>query len=317
MLLWNNRINIGHRLNSRPVKVPRRERRVEARVQDLPAPFPEREPPQCTKAIAPSSGTQASVEAGQPGNETSGEDLMDHQSKTAHSQSVEDLLNQLDWEGIIKRYPGFLWEQELAQIRCPARQVMTYHGLSRQRQRQYANFRITKGVCAKCPHKPNCTSSTSAKFAKQIRVPITTAIAESLRALAADPTQPRRSRSRFARGSPPPKPGPYRCIPCSTFPTETRKAGKKFTKDFRITVTRHGCSPPEKGPTIDQIIRQKRRRRKSWKERFRQNYLWNNVTVTIYCFKKALEPYICVRGRPKGNPPYDLPINTKYRVKAA
>jgi hypothetical protein len=199
--------------------------------------------------------------------------------------SVLALLHGLDWTHLLAGKPGWTWDSEAGELRCPEGRTLT---LTSVRPGPHAEgktgiiFRRPTGGCEDCATRGDCLCSQRPAAAKHLELSVPTEVADALRKRLA------RVRGKTAPAAPKELrpidvvPGLRAVLPPLFLPAEARH---RFRETFRgATLTVEVEFPPPEPPrprlvAADEADRQ--HRRLTWQERLARNALPDQARVRM------------------------------------
>lgn len=157
LFVWNLRVSLGAKLlgiNQCPEE------------SDETVPNGQETPDQEPGKAPPAAESDVSFEP-DPGNGISSE------NKSSSKSEIMSWLSGLDWEDLLKKHPGFVWDAEAHVLKCPSDASLHYHDLIHQSNRSVAiRFRARRSSCFLCSTRARCTHSTSPYFQRDVRVSV-------------------------------------------------------------------------------------------------------------------------------------------------
>lgn len=187
LFVWNLRLVWGANLAGwKPMQEPEprpRQPRVttaERCVRDEVGPA-EPKPSSPSNAVSPEeqspvSMTPTDLSEQDPG---SGEDVVRATKRTRryidHGLIAAEFVAGLRWSTLLARLPGWLWNSEEQELRCPAGEPMRWRGARQQGLNSLAlEFRVARGrACRLCVLRSGCTKSNNPRFVKDLCLTVT------------------------------------------------------------------------------------------------------------------------------------------------
>jgi len=194
---------------------------------------------------------------------------------------VKELLDALDWPTLLRRHPGWTFDEATSEVVCEDGRrlaLTTVRRTPRSPTTTGVIFRRPLGGCEDCASRPHCLHSERPLASKHLEVSIPTAVAEPLR------ERLERIRQRPEQPALAPigaTPGP-RAVHDSLFlPAEARHAFRDLFDDVTLRVVVQ-CPPPR--PRLRLVaddVADRQRRRKTWAQNLERHALPEDASVRL------------------------------------
>jgi len=222
---------------------------------------------------------------------------------------VIQALDAADWERVLDKHDGWMWLAHKGGLQCPAKALLPLVRVEQVKgQSIRARFQADWGTCDSCEFRRSCTRSDDPHYRKDVRLPIPSPYAESIRAMWLSmasaqrasmsaskrrlrrPGSPRRSsrpiwRIKPLSWQPPDLPStrPQLAVaPPTLLPAELRKISRGATRRIEAHVLVDLPSAQRKlSPVLAYSAAERQKRRLSWEERLRWNELPEATRVEI------------------------------------
>ena len=168
------------------------------------------------------------------------------------------------------KLPGLSWDDEQTALLCPSGQPMRRHGARVVGSQMETVWRAQRSSCRRCPRRPECTSSQSPSYQRQVSLLVP--LPEGVEPAEVRPVAPRPSPSLPApprwRSPEPTAPGAYALRSPSLVPTELRRAVPTQLVGARVEVRVRLRSRPRRRPRhLAETAGERQHRRKTWRQR--------------------------------------------------
>ena len=199
-------------------------------------------------AVEPAAeAREAEDSCGPEPHEPGSDDEGGRAAKTARRHIVRGLVTAaflagLRWSTLLEQLPGWRWDAQQHELRCPADEPMRARGARRQGADCLAlEFRVRRlRVCGHCARRSECTKSTNPRFVKEVsvvvQVPDLPSLLKKNRLTDSSPTPAQL----LVHDDSPPSPGPWSTRAPLLVPSLFRQQPELLLKGCRIRVD----SPP-------------------------------------------------------------------------
>lgn len=291
LFLWNLRTVCGLKQMAPPAQEPQPKPRVSVAVSVPPLPLLEPDaadtPPEPLTGPPPPSAPVSTTD-----NQTEPE--------------YQEVLKQLDWEGIIKSLPpGWTRSADGLALSCPNHVCLPLSLVTPAEGRRNAKIRFAAPVscCRSCALRHDCNGiggDSNRKFAKEVSRIVAAPLALQLQPLLLAERRRRRRAAHVPTSPPPPlqsqgpvspyqvhltqgsSPGPCTFDGPYLLPATLRKGVMLTSDQLHITVIVHMPPPaPPSHPALAYNSAERQKRRKSWQQRHAWNELPNDAGVEV------------------------------------
>jgi len=304
--VWNLRLVRGFALAPPPALRPAQDpyvTKVDTRVADIAEPSPAL--PMATEAPAASpaaKNTDAPAQKLTAATPAEADPASDAHAAESVEGEIREELRRIDWEGILRRHPGWSWDPDSGRLRCKdGRELVltTVRDNESCAGRTAIIFCRPVGGCMACAPRPECLRSRTLRRAKHIELSVPTPVAVRLRELlvahrkacaevaaARPPAAGAVKRSRISRTftlSPiMPTLALLAVLPSLFLPAAARQLLRKAAAGLVVAVT--VFPPPSRPPRpvlIATSIGHKQHRRKTWQQNFERYALDPDAAVGV------------------------------------
>jgi len=194
---------------------------------------------------------------------------------------ILELLAELDWSCLLAQRPGWTWDAEAQELRCPDGRPLV---LTSVRSREHAEGRTgiifcrpSRG-CEVCAPRETCFTSWQHAASKHVELSVPTALASKLR-------------QRLARVRAPAEPtiipladepGPQLIHPSLLLPAEARRACRECCKGAAVHVDLELPPPASPHPRLVAVdLAHRQRRRETWVQKLNRYALAEAAVVRL------------------------------------
>lgn len=224
-------------------------------------------------------------------------------SPAATRNQVIETLDLVDWKPMLHRHDDWLWQPHEGGLCCPAKAALPLLRIEHTKGTGIrARFRAEWGTCDGCELRQRCIRSDDPNYRKDVRLPLPSPFAESLRAMwlsvVPNPARKRRRPTASSRAKPraiwrikpllwqppnPPSVAPELAVtPPVLLPAELRKITRATTRPIEVHVNLD-IPPDQPKPSLvlASSAAERQKRRLSWEARLRWNQLPDDARVEI------------------------------------